>query len=185
MERGGILDPNQSCQATPPGYIDVTAQNGYYTGRWVKSTANGDGQVIAASDPSSRGYRSILETDRALEWAGQQSAGKPWMLTVGYSAIHTPLQVPPVSLIADDTPGRNDNLVCSPLADSESTPVLTPFTDLVDAHLITNLMIEAVDRKIGDLLVGLRLAKYNADGTLDSHPEKTNTLGVVVGYNGT
>ncbi|MBO1114172.1 sulfatase-like hydrolase/transferase [Bordetella petrii] len=185
MERGGILDPGQSCQASVPGYIDFTAQNGYYTGRWVKSTANGDGQVIPASDPSSRGYRSILETDRALEWAGQQPAGQPWMLTVGYSAIHTPLQVPPVSLISDGTPGRNDNLVCSPLADAESTPVLTAFTDLVDAHLITNLMVEAVDRKIGDLLVGLGLARYNADGTLDYHPEKTNTLVVVVGDNGT
>src|SRR3546814_20319560 len=104
MERGGILDPNQSCQATPPGYIDFTAQNGYYTGRWVKSTANGDGQVIAASDPYSRGYRSILETDRALEWAGPQSAGKRWMLTEGYPAIHPPLHDPPVSLIAAPPP---------------------------------------------------------------------------------
>ena len=185
MERGGILDPGQSCQATPPAYIDFTAQNGYYTGRWVKSTANGGGQVTPASDPSSRGYRSILETERALEWAGQQPAGQPWMLTVGYSAIHTPLQVPPVSLIADDTPGRNDNLVCSPLADSESTPVLTPVTGVIDNHLITNLMIEAVDKKIGDLLVGLRLAKYNADGTLDYRPEQTDTVVVVVGDNGT
>src|SRR3546814_20108977 len=46
-------------------------------------------------------------------------------------------------------------------------------------------MIEAVDTKIGDLLVGLGLAKYNADGTLDYHPEKTNTVVVVVGDNGT
>jgi len=185
MERGGILDPGQSCQAAPPGYIDFEAQNGYYTGRWVTSTANGNGYVTPASDPSSRGYRSILETDRALDWAGQQSSDRPWMLTVGYSAIHTPLQVPPVSLIADGTPGRNDNLVCSPLADSESTPVLTQATDLVDSHLITNLMVEAVDRKIGDLLVGLRLARYNDDGTLDYHPEQTNTVVVVMGDNGT
>jgi len=185
MERGGILDPGQACQASAPGYIDFEAQNGYYTGRWVRSTANGNGEVIPASDPSSRGYRSILETDRALEWAAQQPAGQPWMLTVGYSAIHTPLQLPPVDLISDETPGRNDNLVCSPLADSEATPVLTQLTDLVDAHLITNLMVEAVDRKIGDLLVGLGLAKYNADGTLDYHPEQTNTVVVLMGDNGT
>ena len=185
MERGGILDPGQSCKAPMPDYIDFTAQNGYYTGRWVKSTAGGDGHVIPASDPSSRGYRSILETERALAWARQQPSDRPWMLTVGYSAIHTPLQVPPVSLIAEDTPGRNDNLVCSPLADSESTPVLTQATDLIDSHLITNLMIEAVDRKIGDLLVGLGLARYADDGTLDYHPERTNTVVVVVGDNGT
>lgn len=185
MERGGILDPGQSCKAAVPSYIDFTAQNGYYTGRWVKSTEKGDGYVIPASDPSSRGYRSILETDRALAWAKQQSGDKPWMLTVGYSAIHAPLQVPPVSLIAEGTPGRNDNLVCSTRADSENTPVLTQLTDVVDNHLITNLMIEALDKKIGDLLVGLNLAKYNDDGTLDYHPEKTNTVVVVVGDNGT
>ncbi|TSH89143.1 sulfatase-like hydrolase/transferase [Verticiella sediminum] len=185
MERGGILDPGQSCQATPPSYVDFTAQNGYYSGRWVRSTANGDGHVIPASDPSSRGYRSILETDRALAWAAQQPADQPWMLTVGYSGIHTPLQLPPVSLIAEGTPGRNDNLVCSPLADSENTPVLTQVTDLIDNHLITNLMIEAMDRKIGDLLVGLRLARYNDDGTLDYRPEQTDTVVVVVGDNGT
>ncbi len=185
MERGGILDPGQSCQASAPAYIDFEAQNGYYTGRWVKSSANGGGYVVPASDPSSRGYRSILETDRALAWAGQQPADRPWMLTVGYSAIHTPLQVPPVALIAQDTPGRDDNLVCSPLADSERTPGLTQATDLIDGHLITNLMIEAVDRKIGDLLVGLGLARYKDDGTLDYHPERTNTLVVIMGDNGT
>jgi arylsulfatase A-like enzyme len=186
MERGGILDPNQSCKATPPSYVDFTAQNGYYTGRWVKSTANGNGSVVPASDPSSRGYRSIQETDRAIAWAKQQPAGKPWMLTVGYSAIHAPLQVPPVSLISSSTPGRNDNLVCSPLTDSENTPTtLAQAANVVDDHLITNLMLEAVDKKIGDLLVGLNLAKYNSDGTLDYHPEKTNTLVVVVGDNGT
>ncbi|MFT0533711.1 sulfatase [Castellaniella hirudinis] len=184
MERGGILDPGQSCKASVPSYLDFTAQNGYYTGRWVKSTENGNGYVVPASDPSSRGYRSILETERALAWAKQQPSDHPWMLTVGYSAIHTPLQLPPVDLIAADTPGRNDNLVCSPLADSEATPVLTPVTDLIDSHLITNLMIEAVDKKIGDLLVGLGLAQYK-NGVLDYQPEKTNTLVVVVGDNGT
>ncbi len=185
MERGGILDPNQSCKTTLPGYIDFAAQNGYYTGRWVKSTASGNGSVVPASDPSSRGYRSIQETDRAIAWATQQPAGKPWMLTVGYSAIHAPLQVPPVSLISSSTPGRNDNLACSPLTDSENTPTLTQAAGIVDNLLITNLMLEAVDKKIGDLLVGLNLAKYNSDGTLDYHPEKTNTLVVVVGDNGT
>lgn len=185
MERGGILDPGQSCQASIPSYIDFTAQNGYYTGRWVTSTANGNGYVTPASDPSSRGYRSIQETDRAVAWATQQPSDQPWMLTVGYSSIHTPLQLPPVSLIAEDTPGRNDNLVCSPLADSENTPVLTPVTDLIDNHLITNLMIEALDKKIGDLLVGLNLASHNEDGTLNYRPEDTNTLVVVIGDNGT
>lgn len=184
LERGGILDPGRSCQASIPRDLDFTAQNGYYTGRWIKSTATGDGHVIPASDPSSRGYRSILETERALDWARQQPADQPWMLTVGYSAIHTPLQLPPIELIAPDTPGRNDPLVCAPLAQPEALPALAQARDLVDSHLITNLMIEAVDRKIGDLLVGLDLARYE-NGVLNYQPEKTNTLVVVVGDNGT
>jgi len=183
MERGGILDPGQACQATAPDYIDFEAQNGYYTGRWVTSTANGEGYVTPASDPSSRGYRSILETERALAWASQQPDDQPWMLTVGYSAIHTPLQPPPASLISEDTPGRaDDTLLCAPLSLPEGAPGLA---DIAEDHLITNLMIEAVDKKIGDLLVGLGLARYNDDGSLDYRPEETNTVVVVMGDNGT
>ncbi|SAI50931.1 sulfatase [Bordetella ansorpii] len=185
MERGGILDPNQSCRATAPSYIDFSAQNGYYTGRWVTSTADGNGRVAPASEASSRGYRSILETQRAIDWAARQPSGQPWMMTVGYAAIHAPLQVPPVALIAEGTPGRNDDLVCSPRAEAEGLPNLAQAAAVVDDHLITNLMIEAVDRKIGDLLVGLKLATYHDDGTLNYQPARTNTLVVIVGDNGT
>src|SRR5690606_27823116 len=95
MEQGGIFDPGQICQATTPDYIDFEAQNGYYTGKFVWSDADGNAGEVLATDASARGYRSTLETDRAIEWVNAQSGDKPWMLSLGYSAVHAPLQLPP------------------------------------------------------------------------------------------
>jgi arylsulfatase A-like enzyme len=183
LDRGGIFDPGQTCQASTPGHIDFTAQNGYYTGKFVWSDADGNTGEVLATDPSARGYRSTLETDRAIAWAKAQPKDKPWMMSLGYSAIHAPLQVPPVSLIAPDTPGRNDNLVCSPLSDVEGAP--GQIIGMVDDRLVTNLMVEAMDREIGRLLVELGLATWNGDGTLNYDPAKSNTVVVVMGDNGT
>src|SRR5690606_17075463 len=55
----------------------------------------------------------------------------------------------------------------------------------IDAHTITSLMVEAMDKEIGRLLVELNLATWNDDGTLSYQPEKTNTMVVVMGDNGT
>src|SRR5690606_17250532 len=57
--------------------------------------------------------------------------------------------------------------------------------NLADSHLITNLMIEAIDTEIGRLLVELGLASRNPDGSLHYEPEKTNTMVVITGDNGT
>ncbi|GAA4324251.1 hypothetical protein GCM10023144_05680 [Pigmentiphaga soli] len=184
MERGGIFDPGQSCQSSVPSYIDFTAQNGYYTGEFIVSEADGSAVKVTASDPAGRGYRTTMETDRAIAWAKQQGGDKPWMLTLGYSAIHAPLQLPPKSLIADDTLGRNDPFVCFPGSDAEGAPA-GQLSGVVDPRLITNLMTEAMDKEIGRLLVELGLASWNDDGTLNYQPEKTNTVVVVMGDNGT
>src|SRR5690606_41517418 len=76
-----------------------------------------------------------------------------------------------------------DNLICSPASDLESVP--GKITALVDDHIVTNLMVEAMDTEIGRLLVELGLATWNQDGTLNYQPEKTNTVVVVMGDNGT
>lgn len=183
MERGGIFDPGQSCQVSRPTYLDFTAQNGYYTGEFVQSWSDGRTRKVGAEDPSARGYRSTMETDRAVAWARQQSKETPWMMSLGYSAIHTPLQVPPVALVSDSTLGRNDNLICSPASDLEGVP--GTITTVIDNHIVTNLMVEAMDTEIGRLLVELGLATWNQDGTLNYQPEKTNTVVVVMGDNGT
>ncbi|WP_051952977.1 sulfatase family protein [Xenophilus azovorans] len=187
MERGGIFDPMQSCQNSVPAHLDFTAQNGYYTGEFIVSEADGSARKVTASDPTGRGYRSTMETDRAIAWARQQQGrGKPWMMTLGYSAIHAPLQLPPKALLSDDTLGRNDPFVCYPGSDAEEGPSLPgSVAGLVDPRLITNLMTEAMDKEIGRLLVELELAAWNSDGTLNYQPEKTNTVVVVMGDNGT
>src|SRR3546814_20424808 len=92
-----------------------------------------------------------METDRAVAWVRQQSKETPWMMSLGYSAIHAPLQVPPVTLLSNSTLGRNDNLICSPASDLEGAP--GAITALVDDHIVTNLMVEAMDTEIGRLLV--------------------------------
>ena len=169
LERGGIFDPAKSCRSPRPAHLDFQRQNGYYTGEWVINRPDGSVQTLPASDPSSRGYRTTQETDRALRWLQQQPAGRPWMLSVGYSAIHTPLQPPPAALLpagSQDAGGFS----CA---------------DLRQNRVLGNQMLEALDREIGRLLVEAGLAKRRADGTLDYRPQDTNTVVVITGDNGT
>jgi len=169
LERGGILDPRAACQSPRPNHIDFGRQNGYYTGEWVINHPDGRNEFIPPSDPRARGYRTTLETDRAIEWIKRQSPDQPWMLSVGYSAIHTPLQQPPTSLLPPDaTPTGAFN--CK---------------DTRDQRVISDQMIEAMDREISRLLIETGLARRNPDGTLDYRPEETNTVVIVVGDNGT
>src|SRR5690606_14062888 len=129
-----------------PAYLDFETQNGYYTGEWIINQPDGSVQVLPASEASSRGYRTIMETDRALAWLKQQSTDTPWMLSVGYSAIHTPLHQPPVALLPTG---------------SEETGAFTCGTDVVaEQRTITNQMLEALDSEIGRLLVEAGIAQF-------------------------
>lgn len=169
MESGGLFDPGQSCRATPPAYLDFSEQNGYYTGEWVVNRPDGGVEVVPVSDPRYRGYRSTVETDRAVDWISRQSSQQPWMLSLGYSAIHTPLQQPPRSLLH---PGAvpTSGFECS---------------SFEEQRVLVNQMTEAMDKEIGRLLVETGLAHYNDDGTLNYRPEETNTVVIIVGDNGT
>jgi hypothetical protein len=46
-------------------------------------------------------------------------------------------------------------------------------------------MIEAMDTEIGNLMVSTHLAGRKPDGSLDYHPENTNTVVIIIGDNGT
>lgn len=193
LERGGIFDPGQSCQATRPSYLNFDTQNGYYTGEWVISQPDGSTQILRASDPTTRGYRTALETDRAIRWATQQPAGKPWMLSVGYSANHTPLQPPPTALLPAASVntsgfrcgGEGDGAIAErgPMPAQMST-ALSQAQNIVQTRVLSNQMIEAMDREIGRLLVELGLASRKADGTISYRPWETNTVVVIMGDNG-
>ena len=169
MEQGGIFDPSQVCRITLPSYIDFTRQNAYYTGEWIINHPDGSVEKLGPEHPHARGYRSILETDRAIAWIKNQKPDQPWMLSLGYSAIHTPVQQPPVSLLPSGAIAT-DGFTC---------------TTVEEQRVITNQMTEALDREIGRLLVEIGLARYKEDGTIDYHPERTNTAVIIMGDNGT
>ncbi|TCO73235.1 sulfatase-like hydrolase/transferase [Chromatocurvus halotolerans] len=169
LERGGILDPGASCQSSVPAHINFNKQNGYYTAEWVINSEDGSDTVIPASDGRSRGYRTTMETDRAVGWIRRQPVDQPWMLSVGYSAIHTPIQPPPEALLPQDAEPAG-GFDCETVAQQ---------------RVLSNQMLEAMDREIGRLLVETGLAQENSDGTLRYRPEETNTAIVVVGDNGT
>lgn len=169
LESGGIFDPGASCQPTAPSQLDFSLQNGYYTAQWIINDLAGSTRVVPVSDASGRGYRTTQETDRAVAWIQQQTTHQPWMLSLGYSAIHTPLQPPPAALLNNpaDTLGAYD---CR---------------NTMDQRELTNQTLEALDTEIGRLLVDTGLATRHPDGTLDYRPEQTNTTVIIVGDNGT
>lgn len=170
LASGGIFDPGQSCQASLPAYLNFEEQNGYYTSELIVNQPDGSVQVFPPSDARGRKYRSTLETDRAVDWVRQQAPDQPWMLSVGYSAIHTPLQPPPPSLLAEGSVAIGA-YTCSGESDNQRD--------------LTTHMLEALDKEIGRLLVELGIASYAQDGSLNYQPENSNTVVVVMADNGT
>ncbi|HSF33590.1 MAG TPA: sulfatase-like hydrolase/transferase [Candidatus Tectomicrobia bacterium] len=169
LNQGGILVPNQSCQSSPPAGVNFNNQNAYYVSQLVINHEDGSAEVVPFTDPRARVYRSIIESDLAINWINQRDSKKPWMATVSYSSAHTPYQQPPTALLPPDsvpTGGFN----C---------------TDQGQLRVLSNQMIEAMDSEIGRVLVELGLATRKPDGTLDYHPEATDTMVIVIGDNGT
>lgn len=193
LERGGILDPGQSCAETTPAHLDFTRQNGYYTGKWVVSGPDGSAETREVTDPRTRGYRTTLETDRAIDWIQRQSSDTPWMLSLGYSANHTPLQPPPAELartglaISTTGCGADDGAQLAELGllPERMAEALVQFHNIAEQRLISNQMIEAMDNEIGRLLVETGIATRAADGSLQYDPSASNTMIVIMGDNGT
>jgi hypothetical protein len=170
LERGGIFVPDTLCTSEPPPALDFTEQNGYYVGQLVVNQPDGSYQVYPPQDPSgaARAYRSIIESNWAIDWISSQSADAPWMATVSYSSAHSPFQQAPASLLpAASVPASG--LDC---------------TDVNDQRVISNQMIESMDTEIGRVLVEAGIATIT-DGVLEFTPEHANTMIVLLGDNGT
>ena len=165
---GGILVPRTACESTVPSSLNFDKQNAYYVSPLVINNSDGI-QSFALTNSKSRGYRTTIETDAAISWINSQSNSAPWMTSVTYSAAHTPLQQPPASL-TPSTPLSGDGLDCSVLAEK---------------RVLQNQMTEAMDTEIGRLLVETSLATRNSDGTLNYDPNKSNTMIIILGDNGT
>jgi arylsulfatase A-like enzyme len=158
----------QTCaEATIRPYF--TNYNGYYV--WPQVINNGSGLHRTPV----RQYMSIYNTDTAIQWVKGQSQGnrpqKPWMLTVAYDSIHTPYQHPPTNLWP---PG----FTWPPDASEGGT-------NAASIKAISDLMLYALDQEVGRLLTGLGLASRSPNGELNYDPQKTDTMIVVLGDNGT
>lgn len=172
LEQGGIFAPDATCAAALPASVDFSLQNGYYASQLVINRPDGSYSVVPPQDPSgaARGYRSIIESDRAIEWIRQRQPDSAWMATVSYSAAHTPYQQPPTSLLSTlATP--TDSFDC--------------LGSTADQRVLSNQMIEAMDAEIGRVLVATGIATRGQNGRLDYDPARTDTMIVIMGDNGT
>lgn len=193
LELGGILDPNSSnYSANRRAELDFNVQNGHYTGAWKINHADGSNEQLNADNPRARGYRTILETDLAIDWieqTRQQQPDTPWMLSMGYSALHTPLQPPPANLLPH--PDATLSLLgcgtpaASALAELGILPVdPVNLADFAQQRAVAQHMLEAVDQEIGRLLVDTGIASRLDDGSLQYNPD-SNTVVVLTSDNGT
>jgi len=124
---------------------------------------------------SSRGYVSDATVSAAVDWIKlQNAAGKPWMSTVSFANDHTPYQQAPGYLLPGPT------VDATGFACTGNQP-----QNVAATRVLSNQMIEAMDTEIGNLMVSSGLAQRNANGTLDYHPEQTNTMVIIIGDNGT
>jgi hypothetical protein len=93
---------------------------------------------------------------------------------VSFANDHTPYQQAPGYLLPSPTP---DSVGFACTGNTVANEVAT--------RIISNQMIEAMDTEIGNLMVSTGLAQRNGDGSLDYHPEQTNTMVIIIGDNGT
>ncbi len=173
LQEGGLFVPKTTCDAPAPA-LDFAQTNAYYV--WKRVINQPDGTVIP-SDPNAvtRGYVSDTTTSAAVDWINRKNAAnKHWMTTVSYANDHTPYQQPPRSLLPSPTPDT------SGFSCTGNDP-----KNVLATRVISNQMIEAMDTEIGNLLVNSGLASRSANGQLDYHPERTNTMVVIIGDNGT
>jgi arylsulfatase A-like enzyme len=166
LDAGGSFARTASQAAHAP---DFTKLNGYYVWPKVVDDASGVHQSTA------REYMTIAQTDAAIDWIQRQSAEKsparPWMCTVSYNSIHTPFQQPPTELY--------------PAGFTWPADVPEDCSNLAAKRVLADLMLEAMDKEIGRLLVSTGLATQGAAGELIYRPEATDTMIIIAGDNGT
>ena len=177
LQQKGIFVMDKSCAAAETLSLNFLLDNAYYA--WERVINKPDGTVIQIhpdkADGSARGYVSDATVSAAVDWIQQQNAAKkPWMSTVAFANDHTPYQQAPGYLLPGPTVDSTG------FACTGNSPQNVPAT-----RVLSNQMIEAMDTEIGNLMVSSGLAQRNSNGTLDYHPEQTNTMVIIIGDNGT
>src|SRR5690554_1300120 len=190
VEQGGIFDPEQTeYSTTRRAELRFDNQNGFYTAEWKISYPDGTAETLTAEDPRGRGYRTTQEANRAIAWIkqAQQDTEKPWMLSLGFAALHAPLQPPPAHLLPH--PDADPSLLgCgTPVASTLADAGIVDPSNLVAAaqqRIIAQHMLEAMDHEIGRFLEETGIAVRNLSGDLEYNPE-SHTVIVFTTDNGT
>lgn len=165
---GGILDPNATCQVPVPTYVDFNRLNSHYVSPVAYNFPDGRVERLPFTDPRTRQFRASFAVDAAAEWINARPADQPWMTTVSFASIHTPLVQPPVDPTSAASIASSD-LDCA---------------NVVAQRGLSNLMVESLDLEIGRLMVAIGLASRDAAGRLVYTPESTDTMVIIVGDNG-
>ncbi|ACE85666.1 sulfatase-like hydrolase/transferase [Cellvibrio japonicus] len=193
LELGGILDPGATEYSdTRRAALNFNTQNGHYTGEWKINLADGTNQTVHASDARARGYRAILETDAAIATITrirEQHPDRPWMVSLGYSALHTPLQPPPAALLPHPDAALSLVGCGTPVASALTELGILPqesldLAEFTQQRAVAQHMLEAMDHEIGRLLVTAGIAERLEDGSLQYNPD-SNTVVIIVSDNGT
>ena len=166
LAAGGILHPRASCGETVPTNLDFTKQNGYYVSALAENP--GSKEPKSPADPASRGYRTTLEADFAIDWINKQPKDKPWMVTLAFSAAHTPYQPAAPGLVSTTSTKLGND--CSDSA--------------TDSRALMTQMVEGIDTELQRVLVETGLAKKNRNGIFVYDAKVANTVIVVVADNG-
>jgi arylsulfatase A-like enzyme len=171
-DNGGIFNPRKLCASITPLNIKKGFMNlsGHYVNPVVINHENGRIEQVLPTDKRARVYRGTDSVNEAIKWIKANNNKKPWMATVSFATVHTPLQQPPVGLLPVDAKNTN-GLNCASVLPENTFP-------------LNNQMITAMDTEIGRLLVETGLAKRRQDGSMNYDPKKTNTMIVLVGDNG-
>jgi len=190
VELGGIFDPDTADYSEERrAELRFENQNGFYTAEWKISYPDGTAETLTAADPRGRGYRTTQEANRAIQWINEarQNTEQPWMLTVGFAALHTPLQPPPAHLLpfpdADPSLLGCGTPAAARLAESGIVDP-TELANTLQRRIIAQHMLEATDHEIGRILEETGIASRNTSGELEYNPD-SNTVIVFTTDNGT
>jgi hypothetical protein len=168
-DQGGLFDPNTHCQLAAPDYLDFDRQNAHSVSPVTYNFPDGSVTELPFTDPRARQFRASFAVDAAAEWINSRPADQPWMATVSFASIHTPLVQPPVDPTSAASIESSDLDCADPLAQ----------------RVLSNLMVESLDLEIGRLLVAIGVASRDGAGGLAYTPESTDTMVVILGDNGT
>ena len=170
---GGIFDPgSKSCATSVPSHISqgFNILSAHSVNPVVINDEAGHVEQILPTDSRSRIYRGTDIINEAISWIKTRSTDKPWMATVSFATVHTPLQPPPIGLIPADSADTN-GLDCTAPDTKNQLP-------------LNNQMITAMDTEIGRLFVEIGLATRLPDGAIEYDPSSSNVMVVLVDDNG-